>query len=58
MVLYKMSAAGLEPMLELPSAGDCSYPGLYWYEDQLHVTYYSSHEGGKAAVYHAVVRLK
>jgi hypothetical protein len=45
-------------MLELPSGGDCSYPGLLWHDDSLHVTYYSSHEGGKAAVYYAKVKLK
>jgi hypothetical protein len=42
----------------LPSGGDCSYPGLYWHDDVLHVTYYSSHEGNKAAIYHAQVRIK
>lgn len=56
MVLYKMTKTGLEPLLELPSGGDCSYPGLVWHEGQLHVSYYSSHEG-KSAIYHARVRL-
>ena len=58
MVLYKMSAAGLDPLIELPSSGDCSHPGLWWNDGMLHVTYYSSHEGGKAAIYHAKVRVK
>ena len=44
-------------ILELPSGGDCSYPGLYWEDDLLHVTYYSSHEG-KAAIYYARVKVK
>ena len=58
MVLYTLTSNSLTPLLELPSSGDCSYPGLYWHDDVLHVTYYSSHEGNKAAIYHAQVRLK
>jgi len=33
------------PMLDLPSGGDCSYPGFLFREGRLYVTYYSSHEG-------------
>ncbi len=58
MVLFTMTPNSLTPLLELPSGGDCSYPGLYWLDDVLHVTYYSSHEGNKAAIYHAQVRIK
>lgn len=58
MVLFAMTANSLTPILELPSGGDCSYPGLYWHDDLLHVTYYSSHEGGKASIYYAKVRIK
>jgi hypothetical protein len=58
MVIYKLTPTTLEPLIELPSSGDCSYPGLLWHDDSLHVTYYSSHEGGKAAVYYAKVKLK
>ena len=58
MVLYTLTSSSLTPLLELPSGGDCSYPGLYWHDDVLHVTYYSSHEGNKASIYHAQVRLK
>ncbi|MFC5457894.1 sialidase family protein [Prosthecobacter fluviatilis] len=57
MVLFAMTATGMTPLLELPSGGDCSYPGLYWHDDLLHVTYYSSHEG-KAAIYYAQVKVK
>jgi hypothetical protein len=32
------------PILDLPSGGDCSYPGLVWHEDRLWMSYYSSHE--------------
>lgn len=56
-VLYAMTPTSLTSILELPSSGDCSYPGLYWHDDMLHVTYYSSHEG-KAAIYYALVRVK
>jgi len=56
MVLFKMTATSLEPILELPSSGDCSYPGLCWHEGFLHVTYYSSHEG-KTSIYAAKVKL-
>ncbi|WP_395742008.1 exo-alpha-sialidase [Prosthecobacter sp.] len=57
MVLFAMTPTSLTPILELPSGGDCSYPGLYWEDDFLHVTYYSSHEG-KAAIYYARVKVK
>lgn len=56
MVLFTLTANGLTPLLELPSAGDCSHPGLVWHDDLLHVTYYSSHEG-KTAIYSAQVKL-
>ncbi len=55
-VLYKMTPTSLEPVLELPSGGDCSYPGLLWHENHLWVSYYSSHEG-KASIYIAKVKL-
>ena len=45
------------PALELPSAGDCSYPGLVWHRGLLWVSYYSSHEG-KASIYLARIRLR
>ncbi len=46
----------LTPLLDLPSGGDTSYPGLVWHDDQLWVSYYSSHEG-KASIYLAQVRI-
>jgi hypothetical protein len=57
MILSDMTPAGLTPLLELPSSGDCSYPGLYYHEGTLLVSYYSSHEGGKAAIYIAKIQL-
>ena len=44
----------IEPILELPSGGDTSYPGLVWHDDTLWVSYYSSHEG-KTNIYLAKV---
>ncbi len=58
MVLYKMTPEGVQPLLELPSAGDCSYPGLVWHEGLLWVSYYSTHEANKSSIYVAKVRLK
>ncbi len=43
-------------LLSFPSNGDSSYPGLVWYEGELWVSYYSSHEG-KTSIYLARVRL-
>lgn len=37
-------------LLTLPSAGDCSYPGLLMQDDTLLMSYYSSHEE-KTAIY-------
>ena len=32
------------PLIDLPSGGDCSYPGFMIYKEKLMVVYYSSHE--------------
>ena len=55
-VIARMDDRGYTPVLELPSAGDCSYPGLVWHGNRLWVSYYSSHEG-KTSVYLARIRL-
>ena len=47
----------LTPILELPSGGDTSYPGLVWQDGLLWVSYYSSHEG-KANIYLAKVKIE
>lgn len=54
--LGPLSRTAYEPLLTLPSGGDCSYPGLVWHDDLLWVSYYSSHEG-KTNIYLAKVRL-
>jgi len=56
MVLFKMTPTSLEPLIELPSGGDCSYPGMVFHGGHLWVSYYSSHEG-KASIYIAKLRL-
>lgn len=55
-VLAKMTADSYDPVLTLPSGGDCSYPGLVWHDGLLWMSYYSSHEG-KSAIYLARIRL-
>ncbi len=35
---------GLNPLLILPSGGDCSYPGMVYHDGLLWISYYSSHE--------------
>ncbi len=46
----------LTECLKLPSGGDTSYAGMVLHDDQLWVSYYSSHQG-KAAIYLARVAL-
>jgi hypothetical protein len=47
---------GLVEALELPSAGDTSYPGLVLQDDVLWVSYYSSHED-ETSIYLARVKV-
>jgi len=44
------------PILELPSGGDTSYPGLVWHEGALWMSYYSSHEE-KTSIYLAKIEI-
>jgi hypothetical protein len=55
-VLGRMTRDSYEPVLTLPSGGDCSYPGMVWHDGLLWMTYYSSHEG-KSNVYLAKIKL-
>jgi len=50
-------AGELEEFQALPSGGDTSYAGLYWHEEVLWVSYYSSHEH-RTSIYLARVRLR
>jgi hypothetical protein len=55
--LVKMTAeGGYEPVLTLKSGGDTSYPGLVWYDNELWMSFYSSHEG-KTSIYLAKLKL-
>lgn len=47
----------IQPILQLPSGGDTSYPGLVWHDGMLWMSYYSSHEG-KTNIYVAKVSLE
>jgi hypothetical protein len=49
-----MTTSSLAPLLELPSGGDCGYPGIVFHRGRLWISYYSSHEG-KARIYLAKV---
>jgi hypothetical protein len=49
--------ARLQERSTLPSGGDCSYPGLFWHEEKLWVSYYSSHEE-KTSIYLAEVEVR
>ena len=55
-VLARLTRDSFDPVLTLPSGGDCSYPGLVWHEGMLWMSYYSSHED-KTSVYLAKIRL-
>ena len=57
-VIFEIKEGAFVPLLELPSAGECGHPGLVWNESQLVVSYHSSHEDKKPAIYFAKVRLK
>jgi hypothetical protein len=58
-VLAKLDVVkhALEPILELPSGGDTSYPGFVLRDGILYVSYYSSHEGN-GRIYFAKVKLQ
>ena len=42
--LFRMTREGLGLALTLPSGGDTSYAGMVWHNEQLWLSYYSSHE--------------
>lgn len=50
-------AGTLKELLALPSGGDTSYAGLVLHDDLLWISYYSSHENRKTAIYLAKVRI-
>ncbi|MGE3239450.1 MAG: exo-alpha-sialidase [Pirellulales bacterium] len=46
----------VKPILDLPSGGDCSYPGLAWHDGRLWMSYYSSHEE-RTSIYLAQIEI-
>ncbi len=57
-VIYITDHKGnIKKLVELPSGGDTSYPGLVLYKGRLWVSYYSSHEG-KTSIYLARLKIK
>jgi hypothetical protein len=55
-VLARMTRTSYQPVLTLPSGGDCSYPGMVWHDGLLWMSYYSSHEG-KTSIYLAKIKI-
>ncbi|MEO2045298.1 MAG: exo-alpha-sialidase [Pirellulales bacterium] len=55
--LARMTRDSYDPVLTLPSGGDCSYPGMVWHDELLWMSYYSSHEG-KTSIYLAKINFK
>lgn len=51
--LYRLNLLqkNLDPLLTLPSSGDCSYAGIIRHNDQVWVSYYSSHEDDSTDIY-------
>ena len=57
-ILAKMNLNGINNVINLPSGGDdTSYPGMVYYDGMLWISYYSSHEDGKTAIYLAKVKV-
>ena len=44
-MIYIVKNGDITPYCELPSGGDCSYPGAVKIGDEMLVSYYSTHEG-------------
>lgn len=51
-IFARMGLDHYEPLLLLPSGGDCGYPGMVQKGKKIYLTYYSSHEG-KSQIYFA-----
>jgi len=50
-VLAELMFYDFKPIIVLPSFGDCSYPGLFYHENELWMSYYSSHEHHRSSIY-------
>ena len=56
LTVIDVMAGTMTPILDLPSGGDTSYPGLIWHDGILWVSYYSSHDD-KTSIYLAKVTI-
>lgn len=56
--LARMTPSTFKHVLELPSGGDTSYPGMVWHKNELWMSYYSSHEAQKTSVFLARIAFK
>lgn len=54
--LINLASGQMTDIIELPSKGDNSYPGLVWHDGKLWMSYYSSHEG-KTSIYLAKIEV-
>ncbi len=54
--LIDLASGQMTDIVELPSKGDNSYPGLVWHNGKLWMSYYSSHEG-KTSIYLAKIEV-
>lgn len=50
-------SGNFKELIQFPSSGDTSYPGLVIHDNKLWVSYYSSHEG-KSAIYISEIEMK
>ena len=48
---YDPQQGKLPKFLTLPSGGDTSYPGLFWLDNHLWISYYSSHEKNPVSIW-------
>jgi len=55
-IVYMNTAGLTDHIVELPSGGDTSYPGMVLYRGKLYLSYYSSHEN-KTSIYIASLSL-
>jgi hypothetical protein len=55
-VLGEIDKNAFNPILALPSGGDCSYPGMVFCDGELWISYYSSHEG-RTSIYLSKIKL-
>ena len=55
--LATMTGTTFQHVLELPSGGDTSYPGMVIHGGLLWMSYYSSHEDGTTSIYLAKIKL-